>query len=126
MISEARDSIESALIMSGIDKVYKFLPERPIPPCAIIEPDDDFINVYDDQYVADYSSNWRVNIMVQTGTNKLETTNLDNLIDTCLPTLWNETTASTISVDKPFLQEVNGAVYLSTNINISIDMQGGN
>jgi hypothetical protein len=91
-----------------------------------MEPDTNFITVYENQYEADYASNWKVLILVPYATNETETENLDDTLDTLIPAIWEYTTATTLTVDKPFIQEVNGSRFLATNINISIDIEGGN
>lgn len=125
-LAGVRAELESAIVLGGISKVYKFVPERPNPLCAIMEPDAQFITVYENQYDADYASNWKVLILVPYATNETETENLDDTLDTLIPAIWEYTTATTLTVDKPFIQEVNGARFLATNINISIDITGGN
>ena len=125
-LAAVRTELESAIILGGISKVYKFVPERPVPKCAIMEPDINFITVYENQYDADYATNWKVLILVPYATNETETENLDDTLDTLIPAIWEYTTATKLVVDKPFIQEVNGARYLATNINISIDIEGGN
>jgi hypothetical protein len=121
-----RSEIQSAIILGGISKVYKYVPEKPNPLCAILEPDAEFITVYENQYDADYASNWKVLIIVPYATNETETENLDDTLDTLIPALWEYTTANRLTVDKPFILDVNGAKFLATNINISIDIEGGN
>jgi len=125
-IGQVRDELSSAIILGGISKVYKYVPERPNPLCAIMEPDTEFITVYENQYDADYASNWKVLVLVPYATNETETENLDDTLDTLIPAIWEYTTASRLTVDKPFIQEVNGARFLATNIRISIDIEGGN
>ena len=125
-LSDVRNELESAIILGGISKVYKYVPERPNPLCAIMEPDAEFITVYENQYDADYATNWKVLILVPYATNETETENLDDTLDTLIPAMWEYTTANKLTVDKPFIQEVNGARFLATNINISIDIEGGN
>ena len=125
-IGQVRDELESAIILGGISKVYKYVPERPNPLCAIMEPDTEFITVYENQYDADYATNWKVLILVPYATNETETENLDDTLDTLIPAIWEYTSANRLTVDKPFIQEVNGARFLATNINISIDIEGGN
>ena len=125
-IGAVRSELESAIILGGISKVYKFVPERPNPLCAIIEPDTEFITVYENQYDADYATNWKVMIIVPFATNETETENLDDTLDTLIPAMWEYTSANKLTVDKPFVLEVNNAKFLATNINISIDIEGGN
>jgi hypothetical protein len=125
-LATVRTELESAIILGGISKVYKYVPERPVPKCAIMEPDINFITVYENQYGADYASNWKVLIIVPYATNETETENLDDTLETLIPAIWEYTSANRLVVDKPFIQEVNGARYLATNINISIDIEGGN
>jgi hypothetical protein len=125
-IGAVRDELESAIILGGISKVYKYVPERPNPLCAIMEPDTEFITVYENQYDADYATNWKVLILVPYATNETETENLDDTLDTLIPAMWEYTTANRMTIDKPFIQEVNGARFLATNIRISIDIEGGN
>jgi hypothetical protein len=59
-LATVSEELESANILGGISKVYKYVPERPNPLCAIMEPDTDFITVYENQYDSDYASNWKV------------------------------------------------------------------
>jgi hypothetical protein len=125
-IGAVRSELESAIILGGISKVYKYVPERPNPLCAIIEPDTEFITVYENQYDADYATNWKVLIIVPFATNETETENLDDTLDTLVPALWEYTTANKMTIDKPFILNVNNAKFLATNINISIDIEGGN
>jgi hypothetical protein len=125
-LASIRSDLQSAIILGGISKVYKYVPERPVPKCAIMEPDNDFITVYENQYNADYATNWKVLILVPFATNETETENLDDTLDALIPAIWEYTTATKLTVDKPFIQDVNGARYLATNINISIDIEGGN
>lgn len=124
-LTAVREELESAIILGGISKVYKYVPERPNPLCAIMEPDTEFISVYENQYDADYASNWKVLILVPYATNETETENLDDTLETLIPAIWEYTAATRLTVDKPFIQEVNGARFLATNINISIDIEGG-
>ena len=125
-LAGVRTELESAIVLGGISKVYKYVPERPNPLCAIMEPDAEFITVYENQYDADYASNWKVLVLVPYATNETETENLDDTLDTLIPAIWEYTSATTLTVDKPFIQEVNGSRFLATNINISIDITGGN
>jgi len=125
-LATIREELQSAIILGGISKVYKYMPEKPNPLCAMMEPDSEFITVYENQYDADYASNWKVLILVPYATNETETENLDDVLDSLIPAIWEYTTASKLTVDKPFIQDVNGARFLATNINISIDIEGGN
>lgn len=125
-LTQVRTDLVGAIQIGGILKVYPYVPERPQPLCAIIEPDNDFITVYENQYDADYSSNWKVAVIVPFATNQKETENLDDVLETLIPALWDHTSTTRLTVDKPFILTINGADYLSTNINISIDIEGGN
>jgi len=125
-LATIREELQSAIILGGISKVYKYMPEKPVPLCAMMEPDSEFITVYENQYDADYASNWKVLILVPYATNETETENLDDTLDTLIPAIWEYTSANKLTVDKPFIQEVNGSRFLATNINISIDIEGGN
>jgi|APGre2960657373_1045057.scaffolds.fasta_scaffold05785_3 hypothetical protein len=126
MIQDVKDTIASALILGGVTKVYTYLPERPVPPCAMLEPDINFISTREDAYGVFHNSNWKIRLMVPFGSNDKETTTLDDYIDDLLPILWEHTDCHTLTVDKPFITEANNASYLTTFLNISIDMQGGN
>ena len=125
-IQDIKDNIKSAIILGGISNVLTYLPERPTPPCALIEPDVEYIRVHEDEYGPVYTSNWRIRVMVQSATNETETTNLDTYLDNLIPTIWEHTDCVTLSVGKPFITEANNANYLTTFISISMDMQGGN
>jgi hypothetical protein len=58
--------------------------------------------------------------------NSLEMTNLIATVDSIATGLWEYEDVTNITVDKPFIIDVNGAAVLSTYMNIEIDMQGGN
>jgi hypothetical protein len=126
MIQDVKDTIKSALILGGVTKVYTYLPERPVPPCAMIEPDVNFIRTTEDAYGVVFQSNWKVRLMVPFGANDKETTTLDDYIDDLLPVIWEHTDCATLTVDKPFITEANNASYLTVFLNLQIDMQGGN
>lgn len=123
-ISTIKNDIKT-ILLEELQNVYTYSPARPTAPCAIIEAGIPFINVNDDEYDAIYSYNWRVLILVPTSQNDVETTALDSLLDVLIPSIWGFTSVSKLDVDKPFLTEANGATYLSTHINITIDSQGG-
>lgn len=125
-LTAVRDELKSAIILGGISKVYTYVPEKPQPLCAIIEPDTNFVTVYENQYDADYATNWKVLVIVPFATNETETENLDDTLETLIPAVWEYTTANKLTVDKPFILEINNARFLATNINISIDIEGGN
>lgn len=123
---EVKNIIKSALILGGVSNVYTYLPERPTPPCAMIEPDVQWL-VYDETNYGDLiRSNWKIRLMVPFGANDKETSTLDEYIDDLLPILWDHTDCATLNVEKPFITEANNASYLTTFLNIQIDMQGGN
>lgn len=122
-IAAVRNEIEAAINIGGIPTVYKHVPERPIPNCAIIDPDFEFMSVYENQFGTYYKSNWRVQVIVQVGANIRETEMLDGYLNDLVPAIWENTDATELSVDKPFILDVNNASYLATNINLSIDMQ---
>jgi hypothetical protein len=42
-LAAVRTELESAILLGGISKVYKYVPARPNPLCAIMEPDTEFI-----------------------------------------------------------------------------------
>ena len=123
-IAGIKDDIAD-ILLEELQNVYKFSPARPTAPCAILEAGIPFISVNDDEYDAIYSTNWRILLLVPTAQNDVETTALDDLLGALIPLIWANTAVSKLAVDKPFLTEANGATYLSTNINITIDSQGG-
>lgn len=125
-IQDVKDAIKSALILGGVTKVYTYLPERPTPPCAMIEPDIAFLTYNEGAYGDFVTSNWKIRLMVPVGANDKETTVLDDYIDDLLPVLWEHTDCNLLNVEKPFITEANNASYLTTFLNIQIDMQGGN
>jgi hypothetical protein len=124
-IQEVKEVIKSALILGGVSNVYTYLPERPTPPCAMLEPDVQFLSYNENAYGDFITSNWKIRLMVPVGANDKETTSLDEYIDDLLPVLWDHTDCNTLTVDKPFITEANNASYLTTFLNIQIDMQGG-
>ena len=71
MIQDIKDTIASALILGGVTKVYTYLPERPVPPCAMIEPDINFIATREDAYGVFHNSNWKIRLMDHSDASKL-------------------------------------------------------
>ncbi len=115
----------ASILREELQNVYKYSPARPTAPCAILEAGIPFISVNDDEYDAIYSTNWRILLLVPTAQNDVETTGLDTLLGALIPLILANTAVSKLDVDKTFLTEANGATYLSTHINITIDSQGG-
>lgn len=64
--------------------------------------------------------------MVRPQDNSLEMTNIITAVDSLATELWKWESVTNITVDKPFIIDVNGAAVFSTYMNIEIDMQGGN
>ncbi len=127
MIQNALDTLVVKLNeIEGIGVVYSVPPARPQIPSVLVEPNNGWVSVRPDEYDASWGSNWRVTVMVKPQDNSLEMTNLIAAVDLIATGLWEYEDVTNITVDKPFIIDVNGAAVLSTYMNIEIDMQGGN
>lgn len=127
MIQNALDTLVVKLNeIEGIGTVYSVPPARPQIPSVLVEPNNSWVSVRPDEYEASWGSNWRLTVMVKPQDNSLEMTNLISAVDLIATGLWEYEDVTNITVDKPFIIDVNGAAVLSTYMNISIDMQGGN
>ena len=127
MIQNALDNLVVKLNdIEGIGLVYSVPPARPQIPSVLVEPNNNWVSVRPDEYDASWGSNWRITVMVKPQDNALEMTNLITTVNAIATGLWEYEDVTNITVDKPFIIDVNGAAVLSTYMNISIDMQGGN
>lgn len=125
MLSEIRADFMDVLEPFA-PKVYDYLPERPIPTCISVSPGVTFIERkegYDDLYV----TNWKVQPVVKVATNKVETINLDAMLEDLVPAIWSIEGVVAIQVQQPFIASLNGADFLSTFIDVQIEtnLQGG-
>ena len=127
MIQYALDNLVVKLNeIDGIGTVYSVPPARPQIPSVIAEPNNGWVTVRPDEYESSWGSNWRLTVMVRPQDNTLEMTDLITVVDNIATELWEWESVTNITVDKPFVIEVNGASVFSTYMNIEIDMQGGN
>lgn len=125
MLSEIRAGLMEVLEPLA-PKVYDHAPERPIPTCIIIEPGATFVSRkdgYDDLHV----TNWKIQPIVKVAANKIETQNLDDLLDDLIPAIWSLHGVVALEVQKPFIVELNAASFLSTQVDVQIETnsQGG-
>lgn len=127
MIQSALDNLVVKLNeIQGVGTVYSVPPARPQIPSVIVEPNNSWVSVRPDEYEASYASVWRLTVMVKPQDNTLEMTDLIAVVDSLTQGLWEWESVTNITVEKPFMIDVNGAAVFSTYLNISIDMQGGN
>lgn len=127
MIQNALDNLVVKLNeIDDVGTVYSVPPARPQIPSVIVEPNNSWVSVRPDEYESSWGSNWRLTVMVRPQDNSLEMTDLITTVNTLVTELWDWDDVTNITVDKPFIIDVNGAAVFSTYLNISIDMQGGN
>lgn len=102
---------ESRLALAQAIGAVHFLPERIQPPIAVVVPSSPY--VVPETY-CDYEGTFEVTLIVarQSSENALDA--LDDYIDETLSKL--PRTCSIDYVDKPYLLEYNGAVYLATTM----------
>lgn len=127
MIQYALDNLVVKLNeIDATGTVYSVPPAAPNIPCVIAEPNNSWVTVRPDEYESSWGSNWRLTVLVRPAHNTLEMTNLITMVDNIASELWEWESVTNITIDKPFIIEVNGASCLSTYMNVEIDMQGGN
>ena len=93
--------------------VYHFIPERPQPPCVVIESGSPYMS--QGPTFCEFQINMNVLLLVNSAANETQTEQLDQLICDTLFNLDFDVT----SVDQPGQFSVNAADYFGTRITIT-------
>jgi hypothetical protein len=93
--------------------VYQFIPERPQPPCVIIESGTPYLSP--GTSFCEFQISFNVLLLVSTAANEIQTEQLDQLICDSLNVLDFEL----LTVDQPGQFSVNNAEYFGTRISIN-------
>lgn len=114
-LKSARQEIK--LLLGGVDaQVYESIPERPAPPCVVIEPASQYMG--QGQTFDNFNVGFNLVLLVGKGSNDMETDSLDQLICDCIDAV---DTWFVDSVDQPSQFEINGSEFLGTRMEITAD-----
>jgi hypothetical protein len=93
--------------------VYDFIPERPTPPCAVIESGSPYM--VQGETFCEFRVNMNVLLLVATAANQVQTEALDQLICDVM----DEIDFDIDAVDQPGQFTVNNADFYGTRIAVS-------
>lgn len=119
VFSDDRAAIAAALTDLPADvAVHDHVPGRAIPPCVLVVTGDPLLERRDGDPYGSGTASYEVLPVVRPGANDKTTDDLETLVEQCLDLL---TTAGipVETVEKPFLEEVNGVQLLTTSIHVT-------
>ncbi len=111
MLSTARAELATQIRAGGVS-VFDHIPERVVPPVAIIEPGSPYIEVPGDVF-CDMAVRFTVTLFASSAANEVATQALDQLICDVLAAV---DTFDMDGVDTPGQYEVGSATYLGSRI----------
>lgn len=115
MIAEARAALAVVLEDGGL-RSTEFVPERITPPLAVIEPAADWVQ--SGETFGTFRVGFDVTLIVQTASNQVVSSHLDELVDEALSAIAGATGFYASAVSAPSLLSVQNAEYLSTTITV--------
>ena len=117
VLSELREELQDMLVAGGVT-AFDHIPARVQPPVAVIAAGNPYITeVFDAKtFNHDYQVRMEVTLIASQSTNEVATDQLDELIVNTLTALHGHWECD---VTQPYQLEVNGALYLSANVQIS-------
>ena len=124
VLGEERAAIAAALDLAdhgaGIEirTVHQYVPDRLIPPAAIITPADPYLERRQTDPFGTLTASWEVWLVQGAGSNETETAGLDAAIEANADAL----TAAGFTVERvsePFMFAVQGANFLTTVLTVA-------
>ena len=104
--------IEDATSVKG----FAYLPERLVPPCAVVMPGATYIE--DGDTFGSFTARYTVDLVMGTAANSVTASGLDDQIENALIALVNEG-YSVESVSQPYAMEANNAAYLAATLQVT-------
>ena len=98
--------------------VEAFIPERPNPPCIVLEPGTPYLE--EGQTFCDFITRFTLILLAGNATNENSTADLDDLICKTIDALERHQVES---VDQPSQFEVNNNLFLGTRIAVSREVE---
>jgi hypothetical protein len=115
MIAEARAALATVLENGGL-RAMEYVPERITPPLAVIQPSNDWV-ASGDTFAA-FRVGFDVTLIVQTASNQVVASHLDDLVDETLTAITAAAGFYASGVSAPTLLSAQNAEYLSTTITV--------
>lgn len=117
-LQDRRDDIVTAVKGAGY-KIENHAPSRITPPIVVLVPGDPYVSSLgeDDTFsTTEFLCRFTLNLIVATGSNSKETTDLDNMIQDVIGALggWGIE-----NVAAPFIATVGDSQYFATTLTIS-------
>lgn len=108
MLAELRTEI--ATLLESIDiKCFEYMPERIVPPMAMLTAGSPFISA--GNTFGSFNIVMNIELVVPTGTNEVETQSLDKMIEDVIVILANKD-INIYQVDQPQMLSANNATYM--------------
>ncbi len=116
-LASCRAELQLLLGAAGVT-VYDHIPERVVPPVALLEPGSPYMEQGDT--FCDFIIRFNCVLLVANGTNDKATETLDQLICEAVDAV---DTWDAVTVEQPNPFEVNGATYLGVRIQFRSDRE---
>jgi len=115
LLAGCREELRLLLGAAGVT-VYDHIPERVVPPVALLEPGSPYMQQGDT--FCDFTVNMNVVLLVGQGRNEVGTVDLDELICEVLDAV---DTWDLVSVEQPAAFDMNNTTYLGVRIQFATD-----
>jgi hypothetical protein len=120
MISEARAALLAVLETAGV-RAYAEIPDRAVPPMAVMVPSGDWI--VSGEVFGEFVVSFDVEIIAATGTNIVISQALDETVETVLTAIYNAPGMYAAEVGQPTSVEIPTGVYLGATITVKQNTQ---
>lgn len=117
-LTSCRAELRLLLGATGDISVFEFIPERVVPPVALLEPGSPYMAQGDT--FCDFIVRMNVVLLVANGRNDIATAELDALICTVIDGV---DTWDVEQVEQPAPFEMNGATYLGVRLSLRSDRE---
>lgn len=108
----------AAVTRTIIDTVHELVPDRIVPPAAIVTPSDPWLEHRETDTFATMTASWEVWVVRGAETNETATSQLDTEIEDVVSALVAER-FSVERVSEPFTYAVQGGNYLTSIIHVT-------
>jgi hypothetical protein len=115
-IGVARADIAALVEEATSVRGFAYLPERLVPPCAVVMPGATYIESGDT--FGSFTARYTVDLVMGNAANSVSSSGLDDQLENAIIALVNEG-YSIEQVSQPYAMEVNNAAYLSATIQVT-------
>ena len=120
MITEARAALLAVLETAGV-RAYAEVPDRAVPPMAVMVPSQDWIS--SGEAFGEFVVSFDVEIIAPSGTNIVISQALDETVETVLVAISQASSMYTSEVGQPQSVEIPTGVYLGATITVKQNLQ---